>query len=266
MKLSIKIFFLSGFIFLSGCKKEQPIVSEVAEDPCSNAQYVTADFDILEILLPTGNWEPYIQIPTDKVLSNKNVKFLPKFKGADRYTWYVGTEVLHDDSVTRYFDQSLEGQQITISLAVESKTNAYCLPDDDGYDSISKTFDVVAWCDTNIMEGYFRVAIEGTTDSVDVGFDIYYGIWGSSTHCTDVDVYNYNLLGDTMFNSNLGRTYRTYRWVGLEGTSAINPYDSFYYQAQLDLDGTYHLWVSKGNPQFYYPRDPFPQVYVGRKL
>lgn len=260
---SLLVFFL-----LLACGKEQPPILEIAEDPCDCATEVSAEFEILEILAPFGNWESDIRTPTDVILSQKNVEFKAKMENADQYIWYIGTEVLDTRSVIRYFDDAQVGQQIPISLVVRSKPNINCFPEDDGYDSVCKTLEVVYKCDTALMEGWFRVALEGSTDSLDIGFDIRLRKVGPSAgNCHFVDIYNYNGLGDTLDHYVAGDyLWRSYRFVKMDGIVAINPYNSFYYQAEMDFENVFHLYVSRGNPNFSSKVDPFPEIYHGRRL
>ncbi|CAG5086957.1 hypothetical protein [Parvicella tangerina] len=259
---------LTILLVLSSCGKEQPPVMEEAEDPCDCATEVSAEFEILEILAPFGNWESDIRTSTDVILSQKNVEFKAKMENADHYTWYIGTEVLDTRSVIRYFDDAQVGQQITVSLAVRSEPNINCFPNDDGYDSISKTFEVMYKCDSALMEGWFRVAPEGSADSLDIGFDIRLRKVGPSAgNCHFVDIYNYNGLGDTLDHYVAGDyLWRNYRYVKMDGIVAINPYNSFYYEAEIDFNNEFHLYISRGNPVFNSQQDPFPEIYHGRKL
>ena len=260
---------LSFILLLASCRKEQPAIAEVeAEEPCDCATEVSAEFDILEILSPIGTWQPNLRTPTDTIIGDKNVEFKAKMENADNYTWYIGTEVLDTRSVIRYFDESLAGQNITVSLVVRSEPNSYCFPQDDGYDSISKTFGVKPICgDSTLMEGYFRVALEGSTDSLDIGFDFRESRVGPDPFtCDFVDIFNYNLQGDTLDHwTGVARVYRNYRWVKLKGYTGIG-YDFFYYEAEMDLEDVFHLYVSRGNNQFLYQNIPYPEVYSGRKL
>ncbi|CAG5086959.1 hypothetical protein [Parvicella tangerina] len=266
--LTTRAFITLVILFFSCSKEEQPPVMEEAEEPCDCATEVSAEFEILELMTNLNYWVKDIKTPTDIVLSQKNVEFKAKMENADKYTWYIGTEVLDTRSVIRYFDDAQVGQPITISLAVRSEPNTNCFPNDDGYDSISKTFEVVYKCDSALIEGWFRVALEGSTDSVDIGFDI--GLETSSTigdNCVYSDVFNYNLQGDTIerYHAQL-RLWRNYRFITMENLLPINPYNSFYCQAEMDLSNTYHLYISRGNPNFNPKSDPFPEIYHGRKL
>lgn len=269
--MKITTFILLSFIlFLASCRKEQPATDEiVTDDPCECATEVSAEFDILEIL-GTHPWLPNERTPTDHILGDKNVEFKAKMENADSYKWYLGTEVLNTRSIVRYFDESLANENITISLAVRSQPNSYCFPDDDGYDSISKTFTVKPICgDSTLMEGWFRVALEGTTDSLDIGFDFRQSrVQPSPFVCNYVDVLNYNFQGDTLDHWTGGvKVYRNYRWVKMENSfTAVNPYNSFGFKAEMDMSNVYHLYITRGNPSFNSKTEAYPEIYAGRKL
>ncbi len=125
-------------ILLVSCKKEvQPDMIALNEN-CNCAKEVSANFLIEEMTSPFSDAR---FTDADTIYKGKNVRFRALEDNA-QYTWYIGNEVLNTQEVARFFNSSLGGQNITISLAIRKKPNSICLPNDDGYDSISKTFHV----------------------------------------------------------------------------------------------------------------------------
>lgn len=183
MKTLLK-FLLLPFIFLLAllaCKKEQPEILN-AEDPCECASEVSADFVIEEHTGPISN----IYVETDTTLHGSNVKFSAKEDNAE-YTWYIGIEEFDTKSISRYFSDQWIGHDIPITLVVKKDPNKTCFPNDDGYDSIKKTFYVSEYPIYNTaaediehggLEGTYRVYGEDLSDSIEVtiNFREFFGV------------------------------------------------------------------------------------------
>ena len=125
--------FLTFTVFIQNCKDEPP------PDPCKGVTPVSADFSFYEIVVSYDHdWMPDIFIETDTVYWISLVEFRPKNKNYDYYEWHIGAEVLNSKTVRRTgFPQN---EHINITLIVKSKPNKECYPDDDGIDTITKTF------------------------------------------------------------------------------------------------------------------------------
>ena len=146
-----------------------------AEDPCECASEVSADFVIEENTGPiSGLW-----IETDTTLHNKTVQFRALEEDAE-YKWYIGIDEFETQAASRYFSDDWIGYDIPITLVVKKEPNKTCFPDDDGYDSITKTFHVSQYpifhgYDENIeygtIEGTYRVFSEELGDSIDITLD-----------------------------------------------------------------------------------------------
>jgi hypothetical protein len=170
------IFIALGIILLAqySCKKVQPKMKEL---DCSCAKETSAEFDIEEIG-GYGLWYEKRSI-TDSTFKEMNVIFTAKDTNAS-YKWYIGSEVLNSRSVLRYFNSSLVGQTIPITLVVRKTPNKICLPFDDGYDSITKSFVVTnrdyesSFLEPNpTLEGVFRMKEANGNDSVDITLEMY---------------------------------------------------------------------------------------------
>ena len=46
----------------------------------------------------------------------------------------------------------------------------------------------------------------------------------------------------------------------------FNTYNSFFYEAEMDFDNVFHLYISRGNNQFWPTNNSYSEIYVGRKL
>lgn len=175
----LKIFSLAILalgVVLFACKKEQPDFNKEAKDPCACASEVTADFVIEERAthIPKEIW-----VETDTTLHNKIVQFRALEEDAE-YRWYIGIEQFDTQSASRYFSDEWIGHDIPITLVVKKEPNKTCFPDDDGYDSITKTFHVSQYPikpgvndeDRTIyhagLTGTYRMIGKGLNDSIDV--------------------------------------------------------------------------------------------------
>lgn len=204
---------LASFVFIIfSCKKEQPQPNNGLKN-CDCAHQVNANFSIEEIA-SVVNQDQYLT-ETDTIYAGKNVRFYAKEDSAE-YTWYIGSEVLTTREVKRYFSSAYAGITIPISLVVKKKPNSICFPNDDGYDSISKSFYIVPelqfpqfYQDTNFrIEGNYRVKSEFDSDSLDINVNLeqYYsgvptteliiisGLKQDSILVTRPNGYNYNQI------------------------------------------------------------------------
>jgi hypothetical protein len=170
------IFIALSIILLAqySCKKVQPNMKSL---DCSCAKETSADFDIEEIA-GYGLWYEKRSI-TDSSFKDINIIFTAKAENAT-YKWYIGNEILETKSVMRFFNSSLVGQTISITLVVQKKPNYICLPNDDGYDSITKTvvitnrnFDSSFLEPNPTLEGVYRMKEANGNDSVDITIDMF---------------------------------------------------------------------------------------------
>lgn len=164
-------------VILLACKKEQPGMQN-ADDPCACASEVSADFVIEERLMhiPEEIW-----IETDTSLHDKRVRFRALEDDAE-YIWYIGLDVETNQAPWKFFSDQWAEQDIVISLVVKKEPNTICFPDDDGYDSITKTFHVSKYVIDNgynddyelgTIEGTYRVFSEELNDSIEIDIDVY---------------------------------------------------------------------------------------------
>ena len=166
MKITLYLLFFT-LAFLSSCHKDQAILPN-GLNGCDCAHEVSAEFYIEEMTTPNPNFVKYTD--TDTIYADKNVRFRAKENDAE-YTWYIGAEVLTTQEVTRYFSSATAGQTITVSLVVKKNPNTICFPNDDGKDSLSRTFFIVPAFDSfdfynnpqPRIEGAYRMKDEKST-------------------------------------------------------------------------------------------------------
>jgi hypothetical protein len=134
MKRILYLLFFA-FAFLTSCHKEQAILPN-GLNGCGCAEETSADFKIEEFWGDINDYD--IRTETDTAYTEKNIYFTAYQKDAI-YKWYIGTEILTDSVVGRFFPNgAVENQTIPITLVVKKKPNKICFPNDDGYDSIVK--------------------------------------------------------------------------------------------------------------------------------
>ena len=194
----------AGIVF--SCKKIQPEMS-VLNAGCDCAKEVSADFQIFELA-----WYQYpneLSTETDTSFSQKNIRFEAKEEGAS-YKWIIGSETLTGKTIVRYFDETWKGQEINIKLIVNKKPNKICLPNDEGIDTIEKTFFIsnqslnFELAESFLMEGTYRVKDNNSSDSVSVLIDYYY----NSSQDYGIKIINYDGIGSVSTNHDFILNYR----------------------------------------------------------
>ena len=171
---------------------------------CSCAKEVSADFTMEE----SGyflDFEQYYTF-TDTIFKNKRVKFSALEMDAE-YTWYIGSEILHTQSVKRFFNDTWAGQDIPITLVAKKKPNRICFPNDDGKDSITKILHVSTFFQesetdftSGSLEGVYRFKSDHLVDSFDVTF--YYSKNTSIVQWVLVNFENYDGMGSNCYDNN----------------------------------------------------------------
>jgi len=219
MKTLIKILLLTSFflLILFSCKKDQLEIKKTA-DPCECASEVSADFEIWERAF---NSSLALETKTDHVLSGKRVDFRAVEDDAE-YTWYIGADVESDKEVYKTFDSQWTNQTISITLVVNKEPNKICFPNDDGYDSITKTFNIYDRCTTHLLDGEFKVAMENSTDSIIMGLYYVENAYPPEMGCRYYEIVNYDGNGSTC-SASYHYVERNYR--GLRTLNAT-PFDN----------------------------------------
>lgn len=160
------------FVLVLACRKEKPPFDLSDKDPCSCASEVSAEFKIEEWVItnPTAIWDE-----TDTCNRISIMRFSALENDAN-CKWYIGNQIVNAQVVTRNFSSAWVAGDIPITLVVNKEPNRICFPNDDGYDSITKTFYVSQYPIYDYenheihhpLEGVYRVIGSHLTDSIDV--------------------------------------------------------------------------------------------------
>jgi hypothetical protein len=197
MRPPIFIVFSIILLALLSCKKVQPDMNSI---DCSCAKEVSADFTMEEIVagsFPEDGVENFWTF-TDTIYSEKTVRFTALEDGAT-YKWYMGSEIVNQKQLKRYFSTAFSNQVLPITLVVKKKPNKICFPNDDGYDSITKFLSIKTGplVDTTFLEGVFRFYSPVLKDSFDVKIDFQPGGISDGPF---FNMYNYDGLGSNSIN------------------------------------------------------------------
>jgi len=210
------IFFISMLLLVTfGCRKKQPEMNAV-QNACDCIEETSAEFTINEISAIGLPGE--METETDTCYANKNIRFIPKMKNTD-YTWYIGSEIVNVEILGRYFSLAQGGQDIPVSLVVKKQANNVCFPNDDGYDSITKSFHVAMYdASLNTMatintyiEGSYRLFDTHNTDSIDITIDLFYDHLQANGN--GIRVINLHGTNDTIQTADVRKNYRQIRIV-----------------------------------------------------
>ncbi|MGB0932834.1 MAG: hypothetical protein ACPGU5_01035 [Lishizhenia sp.] len=265
IKYTLAFFTLGVIIF--GCRKEQPQLINPKED-CDCAKEISADFEIREQeALP--QFDP-LGTNTDTIFHTKNVIFKALEENAE-YTWYLGNEVITEKEFGRYFSDVWAGQTIDVSLVVKKNPNSICLPNDDGYDSIHKSFYVQtmsayddAYFENNntFLEGTYRVAALNSIDSFEVNID--YIVSSAGNNHVDISNIDGNGLDVVNFqrSDNFGFMQTNYRALICDTYS--NQHHQFEGFIEYKIDGVFVMDFSVIPMSTNLQRTA--HYYLGRKL
>jgi hypothetical protein len=182
LKTSFKYLFilLAGMaLVLNSCKEDCPSCQDPTNpdcdnyDPCWNKQPVTGDFEISQqpvTFYPDyiGDWHPDLKFFRG-LIGFRPVNFIEGDTSV-KYTWLLGSEVVHDYYLERDFsDTEQSGENnIRITLIVEKEPDLDCFPLDDGKDTITKYIQLVDNTCEFLTFGDFKVLFEGDKDSTTV--------------------------------------------------------------------------------------------------
>lgn len=176
MKIKSYFYLLLLLFSIQNCKKDcndncnDPNNPNCGNyNPCLSVKPVSADF-IMGAMV-SSNFKikeynlPYIE---DSIFSQGGdlkdlfLYFKANETGA-KYKWLLGAEVITDSVFVRDFRGVPEGEY-SITLIIEKKPNTICFPNDDGKDTLTKSFWILPVYQTPIV-GKYKVLFEGFTDS-----------------------------------------------------------------------------------------------------
>lgn len=265
---------LFAFALLTSCRKEQPKMPNGLTD-CGCAEETSADFKIEEFWGDINEY--YLRTETDTSYTNKNIYFTAKHKNS-QYKWYIGTEILTDSVVGRFFSNSaVENQTIPITLVVKKKPNTICFPNDDGVDSITKYIHFVKFPENTgafqpfplNMAGTYRVKMPHLPDSQEItiacvmnefNYDQLLGV-------TNYDGYGSNIDIPVPLQSNVLKLYRkNYSEIQMGEGPSFSVGNYFYGFLRRNVNtNQYEFDISLGGAS---PTNPnyVKRKYLGRKI
>ena len=265
MKKRILIALLVLFSVIVACHKDQPEMNTFNQG-CDNAKEVNSEFTMEEIATQIGvDYEEQYRTETDTIYEGRNVRFHALEDNAE-YTWYIGSEVLHERTFYRQFNAPLAGQTLPITLVVKKNVNEICFPNDDGYDSITKNiivtnaFDYYAFFSDYQWrwEGMYRFKDAAMADSVDIKIELGTGVNVFGELVSDLIIYyNYDGMGDTLNNS---LDYICYRQIFTDGHDCFDNGS-----LKWDLNDVYELKIPHNGTSSNH-RTCADYHYFGRKL
>lgn len=143
----------------SRCKPDPEPVIPDPFDACAGRQPFKADFDIFD------TYASFLSLPTDTV---SGFRFVATAKDDyDSYEWRIGSDsrTFKEKSVSLTLPDQTTGQRIVVRLIVKRKAAMTCLKNDNGIDTITKSFIVVMGPDHEYYQIYnskYVQAIFGT--------------------------------------------------------------------------------------------------------
>lgn len=197
-------------------------------DPCYGESPVTAGFRIFDDIFTGG---PYAGTwYEDSVLHGGNIKF-EALEDSAYYKWYLGQDVIegYGDSVVTKGINNLNPGTYSAALVVEKAPNQICFPDDNGRDSIYKTFTIVDRCDLLVINKFKGVFESSPDDSLTIEF-LYIDPNTYEPDCNSTELGGINLQGqgDTIRTGNLmGLVNRYIRWTANEYAQPVGDFEIF---------------------------------------
>ncbi len=150
-----------AILLLFACKKEP----KEEPNPCCGETPVKADFGMMN---GTSLTLRFVGFYPDVAFAREFITFkaIPEDPEAT-YTWYLGSEVITGSTFQRDFSptKTTGENNIPITMVIRKTPNKECFPNDEGYDSITKTITLVDdYCDY-LTNGDFKVLFTGAADS-----------------------------------------------------------------------------------------------------
>jgi hypothetical protein len=274
--ITILSLFALLLVVVWACRKEKPAFDLSDKEPCTCASEVSADFKIEEsgnyILDDLPDW-----VETDTVMHSSTVKFSALETDAQEYTWYIGSEVIHQPTVSRQFLSSWAETDIPITLVVKKTPSNVCFPDDDGYDSIVKIMHVSKYpiypngsgnVELGPIGGTYRFFAPHLNDSIDVSFNVLIRPGGDNSRYVDVtNVFGDGVDCDASFLQSRVLNLRTYRAIHFNRGAANQPNvhicQSISGLLIRRMDGVSTFRITH---VFFQPSPNIVYQYTGRKL
>jgi hypothetical protein len=160
-----QLLLITCILALAACEKDI-----APSNPCETHQATSAAFTIKEATY-TQIIEPRLAdflMDTDSVYF-RSVYFEATQADADSFIWQIGTEPepRYGKQVNVVFPDVLRGTTFTIRLIVKrNKPNTRCFPNDDGIDTVTRTFYFVRFNEPLSWEGTYYGSDDDKPDSL----------------------------------------------------------------------------------------------------
>ena len=217
-KFSLKYLLLfAGVVLLTlhACKKDEeqeccdPTNPEcINYDPCLDVEEPTAEIILQGTIFGPEGFE---LTPNDSLFFNE-VFFSSPYTGPQyTHTWYLGAEVINEESFSREHSFVERPAQLTVSHVLEYPVDSVCYPNSTGRDSTSRDYYLIKYFNEFGAFSKFRGVFENETDSFDFEFKyvfddnspVYFG------YPPDLDpvfvTLNFDNLGDSANIAVIGR-------------------------------------------------------------
>jgi hypothetical protein len=228
----IPAFIIAVAIVIS-CKKEQPAIPMVADDPCDCVNTFTigqiykedetlVECDTIHMRINYGSASTSVDYHPSFVTFEANNKY------GISYQWLIGNNppIISGSKVSLWFNDTLG--TIPVTLIIEDTLNLNCFPNDDGFDTIVKQLTIINMQDPP-LSGIYRGF---NTDEPNIIFDIkidtftffndyYYGVYNLPNGFTAYTEFDFQELRTKTFWSAYTNQTTSTGNQGLSGTSAL---------------------------------------------
>jgi|GEM_PF-5085060 hypothetical protein len=158
------ILIIGLILLLVSCEKDT-----APSNPCDTQQETSAAFTIKEATIQqinTPNLKDFL-MDTDSCYMN-SVFFEALQHDADSFIWQIGTEPepRYGKQVNVVFPDVLRGTTFTIRLIVKRKPNTRCFPNDDGIDTVTRSFYFLRFNEPLSWEGTYYGSDDNKPDSM----------------------------------------------------------------------------------------------------
>ncbi|MCX6147235.1 MAG: hypothetical protein NTW25_08295 [Candidatus Kapabacteria bacterium] len=188
------LFYLAfASLLISSSCNDNPVV---IKDPCVGARPVTANIRIYQSLYNVLDSNKKLKIYSDTVLTNIGATDCVHFEsdsGYTQYEWLVGDDTTHHytQNLTLCFTQPFGW--VKVRLIVKGTPNKNCFPNDDGIDTMYKSFFVKDFHQPEFLGSYQGYNVSNPKDTFTVRINYENGDRG-------IIIYNINKGCDTPIN------------------------------------------------------------------
>lgn len=170
-KLFVILFFLGvGLIGISGCREDCTDETNIDcpnYDPCYWERPTSADFTITQ---GVGYNEQRSYFSSDTFMTGFIT--LQALGNLDGYEWHIGSDNRIFEGKTVELDYSPYTGWVDVMLIGKNIIKEGCLPDDNGIDTVQKSFYLVPYNTTLLTGKYKGVSLSHPSDTFEFDFDL----------------------------------------------------------------------------------------------